>query len=432
MRTAHPIALAAVMLCVLVSGCRDGVGGPEDPGEALTLEARSVDTIAVAGERLFTPLEVRVRRNGKYAEGVRVFWRTQSGRVQPAVSVTDERGMARSEWTLGNSPGPVSASAATDEQSPTTAVVFRTVAYEPVTATIDSATNGQRATVGSVLPRRLRVHVRNAAGPRAGVTVYWSAAAGAIGERSVTDVHGNAETDWRLPNAAALVHTAYALIPGFSQRVISFSAEALAGPIVRLTTVNGATRTVMTKAFSAAPLVVGAVDAFGNRVTSAPVVWSVVEGPVTLKSSTTSVTDHLGFAEAVIASQGVAGTAVVRATAGSGTVDFIVQIVPGVLRVVLDTETGRGWRSAQNGSQPAQDTIPVGETIVFGLSMFDYDNHNVVSVGEPMFDGGGEFPYANPSEVRITFTKPGLYRYQDTHTGAFGTILVLERSSSRD
>jgi plastocyanin len=377
---------------------------------------------------MFTPLEVRVRKNGAYAAGVRVFWRTESGRVQPSVSVTDERGSATSEWTLGESLGPVLATASTDETSSASGITFRTVAYEPQSVVVDSATSGQRATVGTALPRRLRLHVRNAAGPRAGVTVYWSATGGVINARSVTDENGWAEAEWQLPTIAAPVHRAYAVVPGFSQRMVSFSAEALAGPVARLTVHNGIERVVSSKAFSVAPLVVGALDAFGNRVRGAPVIWSVVNGPITLKSGATSLTDYLGLAEAVIAPQGLEGAAIVRATSGTDLVEFRVRVAPGETRVMLDTRTGRGWQSSQNGSQPAQDSIRVGETVVFGLSLFDYDNHNVVSIGEPAFEGGGEFPYANPSEVRITFTKPGLYRYADGHTGAIGAVLVVSRN----
>lgn len=427
MRDVHILPLPLALSSLLLAGCNVELGTPSNSAAVFAVEAEIIDSIGVAGLPLSTPLDVRVRKNGKYAEGVRVYWRTQSGRVDPASSVTNARGVATTKWTLGNTLGPVLATAATDETASSPSATFRTVVYEPVTVVRDSATDAQRATVSTTLPRRLRVQVRSAAGPRAGVTVFWSASAGVVSEQSVTDANGYAETAWLLPTMAANGYSAYAMVPGFSQRVVSFSATATAGPIVRLTNVNGAERIVAARSASVPPLVVGALDAFGNRVTGAPVVWSVVNGPVTLKSGTTSLTDYLGFAEAVIATQGVEGAAVVRASAGTYAVDFKLNLAPGLARVMLDTRTGRGWLSEQNGSQPAFDTIVVGETVVFGLSMFDYDNHDVMSASGPFFQGR-EFPYANPSEVYITFNTLGLHRYQDSYTGATGSVLVVSRS----
>jgi plastocyanin len=377
---------------------------------------------------LSSPLEAKVRSNGRSAAGVRVFWRTQFGEMQPEVSITDDFGIARSAWILGADTGPVTASATLTDASPLAVATFRTTAYEQVAVHIDSASDRQFAVVGNTLPRRLRVLVRNAAGPRPGVAVHWSASAGSIGSRSISDADGYAETEWQMPTVAALHHSAYAFVPGFAGRVVGFAARSVPGPVARLLIERDHERSVPANAFSAAPLIVSALDAFSNRVSGVPIRWQVVTGPVKLTTGEVTVTDAFGRTSALISPQGIEGSATVRAFAGDASANFSLLLSPRVVRVTLDTETQGGWVSNQNGGRPAQDTIAVGETMVFGLSMFDYDNHNVISVGEPAFDGGGEFPYANPSEVRITFTTPGFYRYQDSYTGSIGSVLVRRRS----
>lgn len=92
--------------------------------------------------------------------------------------------------------------------------------------------------------------------------------------------------------------------------------------------------------------------------------------------------------------------------------------------VILETNNDHRFVSLHNGSSPAVDTVAVGATIVWALSPFDYDYHNVTSVGLPALPGGGGFPYAAQSEVRITFAKPGVYRYRDTFYQGTGTVVV--------
>jgi plastocyanin len=92
--------------------------------------------------------------------------------------------------------------------------------------------------------------------------------------------------------------------------------------------------------------------------------------------------------------------------------------------VVLETNFDQRFVSLHNGSTPAIDTVPVGATVAWALSPFDYDDHNVTSVGLPALPGGGGFPYAVQSQVRITFTQPGVYRYRDTFSEGTGTVVV--------
>ena len=80
--------------------------------------------------------------------------------------------------------------------------------------------------------------------------------------------------------------------------------------------------------------------------------------------------------------------------------------------------------SRENGSSPAVDTIPAGRTIVWTLE-FDYDLHGVAPVGDPTFQGGGDFPYANPSTISVTFSAPGTYHYADPYNpNATGVVVV--------
>jgi hypothetical protein len=89
--------------------------------------------------------------------------------------------------------------------------------------------------------------------------------------------------------------------------------------------------------------------------------------------------------------------------------------------VLLQTNGGYRFRSARNGSVPAVDTISVGDTLVWRLDPFDYDEHVIDTFGAAI---GGGFPYSNPSEVRAAYLRPGTFEYRDPHYGGRGTVVV--------
>jgi hypothetical protein len=93
-----------------------GGGGSEPSGPA---GPSAVDIISgngqvqLVGTPLSTPLVVKVTKNGTVATGVTVTFAVTSGAatVSPASAVTDAAGLARTQATLGSSPGPVTITA---------------------------------------------------------------------------------------------------------------------------------------------------------------------------------------------------------------------------------------------------------------------------------------------------------------------------------
>ena len=81
--------------------------------------------------------------------------------------------------------------------------------------------------------------------------------------------------------------------------------------------------------------------------------------------------------------------------------------------------------SSQNGSKtPAVDTIPAGATMTWTLVDFDYGQHGVKSVGIPSFKGE-DFAYTALPTVRVTFTTPGTYSYNDPYQPTATGVVVV-------
>ena len=92
-------ALAAVLLFASFAGC-DGDAGPRPPAVVRVTEGDG--QIARVGTVLPAPIVVTVlNTDGQPAEGVRVEWHTDDGRLLPVDGETDALGEARARWQLG-------------------------------------------------------------------------------------------------------------------------------------------------------------------------------------------------------------------------------------------------------------------------------------------------------------------------------------------
>ena len=177
-------------------------------------------------------------------------------------------------------------------------------------------------------------------------------------------------------------------------------------------------------------LVAAVTDQNGRGVPGQTVTWTVERGPVSFVT-VRGVTDGLGLSTAVVRPGSVQGAAIVRAALASHgvAVTFGLTVGPPVDLVVILSPIGRtpAFVSQLNHtSRPAVDTILVGQTLKWVLSPFDYDYHSVTSVGSPSFVGGRDFPYANPSTIRVTFTAPGTYRYADSYNPSIRGIVHVQ------
>jgi plastocyanin len=298
-----------------------------------------------------------------------------------------------------------------------------------VTMSAEPAASGdaQSGTVATTLPLPLRVVVDSDGSPQAGVTVTWQSSSGALAPTSsVTDAEGLATTMWTLDTVSG-GKTASAAVAGAEGSPVTFSATALAGPATIIEKMAGDSQAVAANRPPFNPLLVRFLDQYRNRVEGRTVTWSVESGPLTILSSN-PMTNGDGVSLAVVGTQRTPGGGLVRVALNGATlaVDFTLTVGPPEAFVVVEDQGRSTFTSAQNHtSNPAVDTLAVGQTMAFNCTNFDYGQHRLVSVGQPSF-GRQDFPYGCLSEpLSVTFTAPGTYQYADFYfRRATGTIVV--------
>jgi hypothetical protein len=296
------------------------------------------------------------------------------------------------------------------------------------TAVAVGASSGQTGLVGTALSRPLQVKVQAGGLPGVGVTVSWTMDlqdGSVTPASSITDAAGIATATWTLGDLAG-ARVAYANVTGAQGSPVTFHATALPGPVAGIQKVGSDGQIIPVNLDGYWALTAVATDQYGNGVAGQAVTWTVVSGPVAVLPSA-GTTDEEGQCMVVLALNGTQGAAVVRAAlAGGRSVDFAITVGPPEWEVVLRAPPGPpSFVSSQNGSHPAVDTLSVGQTMKWTLQWMDYSPHSVVSVGSPSFQGG-DFPAADPSTVRVTFTAPGTYHYADSFYPAATGIIVVQ------
>lgn len=283
--------------------------------------------------------------------------------------------------------------------------------------------------VGTVLPTPLRVRAERNGIPQSGITIDWVTSSGTVTPTmSVTDGQGIASAQWVLGERAGTHHAVSSIRGG--ARSVSFAVEATAGPAAALIRGAGDGASLsLTQSATLVALEVLATDQFENPVPLAEVSWSVLDGPVALAGPPQALGD--GRHVQHIRVTGDVGGARVRAgLMGSaiGTI-FHVAVDAGTIAVALSNLGAYlqvGFRSLQNGSAPAVDTIPAGATIEFRQQ--DYwdvlQEHAIIPAGLPAIPPClGLLGW--DSTCRITLTIPGTYRYAvASHPTIQGTLVV--------
>ena len=418
MKASSALRIFAVGFLAGLGACADPTGSGTPPlASIVSGEGQS----ATRGTVLPLPLVLRATSGGRPAVGVQVTWQPSAGGLSAVSRSTDSTGRASAVWTLGPAAGPMTLTAMVGGTRGTS-VQFTAQALAVVTITADPAGADQRGVVGTTLPVPLRVTITFDSAPAAGVPVVWRSANGSpVPSGDTTDAAGAASSVLQLGLHSGPV-TVWVRTSG-APEVAAFRAFALAGPASRISGVAGNAQSVpINRAFE--PIKVYVTDSFGNAVVGQSVLWSVVSGPVVIRSSS-DTTDVFGWSVCDVAPTGAPGTAVVRASLPGGQAfDDTLRVTGLVWEVELLTYEDYRFHSLQNNTMPAVDTVPVGTTVRWVLSPFDYDSHSVTSEGTPAFTGGGDFPYANPSTVSVTFTAPGTYRYKDAYYGGTGTVVV--------
>ena len=102
-----------VMAALLAAACGSGDDtGPDSRPVVAKATTKSGDLQSgLVGEALPNDLRVVVTRDGEPASDVPVTWSTGSGTLTPSSDQTDADGLSTSTWTLGDTPGAVTAAA---------------------------------------------------------------------------------------------------------------------------------------------------------------------------------------------------------------------------------------------------------------------------------------------------------------------------------
>jgi len=104
--------MLAGMAMVLGAACGDDAGPVQSPPVVAKAATENGDLQSgMFGTALPNALRVVVTREGEPASGVPVAWSTGSGSLNPSSAETDADGFSSSTWTLGNTPGAVTATA---------------------------------------------------------------------------------------------------------------------------------------------------------------------------------------------------------------------------------------------------------------------------------------------------------------------------------
>lgn len=207
--------------------CNDhsSTGPGSNPGGqvfTVVLDTGIVDsTTVIVGTAI--PFRVRVTQSGSPAIAAIVTWTVVAGHgsVSSASTTTDSSGVASVQWTVGDTVGFNSASAAAGDGSAT----LRAVGIGGAASAINRVTTDTSSVVatGSVA---LTVRVVDFFGnPTGGATVTWTSTAGSLSTTSTTTTaSGNATTTFTTPVAPG-TYMVTATLPG--QASITFTIVAL-------------------------------------------------------------------------------------------------------------------------------------------------------------------------------------------------------------
>lgn len=174
----------------------------------------------------------------------------------------------------------------------------------------------QTLTVGTAAATPLSVVVKDANGAAlVNIPVRWSVTSGGgsvTPTTSFTDASGVAATAYQAGGSAGPKVIA-AIVSGAVGSPLSFSLVAAPAAARRLVKTSGDVQTSSTGSAFPSPLVVTAVDSFGNGVSGVPVLFAVTTGGGTISPSTVP-TDAQGKASALYSAAAI-GTGTVTATA---------------------------------------------------------------------------------------------------------------------
>jgi hypothetical protein len=186
--------------------------------------------------------------------------------------------------------------------------------------TANAGVSGQTGTVGQALTTPISVHVADQNGAAmAGVVITWqvTGSGGSVDSAtSTTNSNGDAVTDWTLGTTTGADSLSATTSTGLK---LAIGATANAGTFTTLAKVSGDSQSVASGS-AGQPLVVKALDQFGNAVPGVTINWAATGGG-TLSVSAIA-TDANGLAQVVLTTGATPGSYTI--TASSGTVTPIM------------------------------------------------------------------------------------------------------------
>ncbi len=178
--------------------------------------------------------------------------------------------------------------------------------------------NQQSGTVGVALANPLLVTVTDGNGrPVPGAAVAWSVTAGGgtiTGAPTSTDASGAAAALLTLGTVAGGDTVVASVSNGATLITQTFAANALAGPLASIQVVSGAAQAATAGSTLANPIVVRAVDVYGNPISGLTLTWTAQSGAV---ANATTTTDANGYASNVLTLGSTAGGTIVSVTAST-------------------------------------------------------------------------------------------------------------------
>jgi hypothetical protein len=330
------------------------------------------------GQPLPAWLGVRLRDPyGNAVPGWTVEWAVLAGggTVQPATSVTDTNGEARTQWVMGPGDGSVRASA-----QGVPPVTFSGTQTPVATAIRVFSGNAQEGPAGGAPPYPLVVRVLDGAGrPLPAAGVHWQVAAGGgtlHNAQTATDSSGLASAQWVLGLHIGPENVVLAGLENGGSPV-TFTANAELPPSATLSILSGSGQTGRALRTLPQPAVVEVRTAGGLPVSGATVTWTVPSGGAVTPAI--SFTDSAGRGHTSWTLGTLLGTQRLTARAGTHSEAFLATVTPStVVQIVGDSvtlETGQAIQVRFNidgpDAHPRVDKSVLDSSVV-GVHIYGY------------------------------------------------------------
>jgi adhesin/invasin len=329
-RAAGRLRLATVLAALVGTTAACGETTASEPVGAATINVSGDAARAgTAGAPLADPIEVVVLgTDGQPLRGVQVTF-SPSGAgasVEPAAAVTDERGVARTRWTLSREAG---SSTLTITSGSASAQVTATGATGPAAAVTGVAGVTQTGVVGGTAQTPPAVRVLDAHGNavrNATVTFSVQSGGGSVSDFvRVTDAEGVATLGSWTFGATPGVQVVLGRVEhsGVTGNPVTFTAVVTGGAAAQLEALSATSQTALVATAVAVRPSVRVTDAFGNPVANATVTFAVAEGGGQV-SGATQTTNAQGVATVGGWTLGpaVGPNRLTATVAGAGTVSF--------------------------------------------------------------------------------------------------------------